>query len=95
MKQIEYVGYSLMIVAYTIFLIKTLNFIVGLIMSISTIFIVLIILKYLSIYNKENYYEPNKSIDQSVGKNAKAKGNLTFKNISQRVDNKSDRQGKK
>ena len=51
MKTIEYVGYSLMIVAYTILLIKNLEFKVGLIVSISTI-IAVFILKYLLINKK-------------------------------------------
>jgi len=95
MKTIEYIGYSLMIVAYTIFLIKNLNFIAGLIISISTIIFVLIIMKYVPKYNKQNDHERNKLIVQSVGNNAKVKGNLTFKDIKQRVDIKSDRQGYK
>lgn len=95
MEIIKYIGYSLMIVAYTILLIENLNVIAGLFISISTIILVLIIMKYVSKYNKQNDHERNESIIQSVGNNAKAKGNLTFKDINQKVEIKSDRQGNK
>ena len=86
MKTIEYVGYSLMIVAYTILLIKNLEFIVGLIVSISTI-IAVFILKYLLINKKDNDFEHKESIiQQSIGNGAKAKGDLSFKDITQDVD---------
>lgn len=85
MKTIEYVGYSLMIVAYTILLIKNLEFIVGLIVSISTI-IAVFILRYLLINKKDNDFEHKESIIQSVGNGAKAEGDLTFEDITQDVD---------
>ena len=95
MKAIEYVGYSLMIVAYTIFLIKNLEFKVGLFISLFTIITVFIVLKCLSANKKENDFEYEESITQSVGNGAKAKGDLTFKDINQRVEIKSNRQGRK
>jgi hypothetical protein len=85
MKTIEYVGYSLMIVAYTILLIKNLELKVGLIVSISTI-IAVFILKYLLINKKENDFEHKESIIQSVGNGARSKGDLTFEGITQDVD---------
>lgn len=85
MKTIGYVGYSLMIVVYTILLIKNLEFKVGLIVSISTI-IAVFTLKYLLINKKDNDFEHKESIIQSVGNGAKAKGDLTFEGITQDVD---------
>ncbi len=85
MKTIEYVGYSLMIVAYTILIIKNLELKVGLIVIISTI-IAGIILKYLVINKKKNDFEQKKSISQSIGNGATAKGNISFKGITQNVD---------
>lgn len=67
----------------------------GFIISISTIIFVLIILKYLSKDKKELEFETKESFNQSVGNNAETKGDLTFRKISQRIDIKSDKYGKK
>ena len=93
MKTIEYVGYSLMIVAYTIFLIKNLEFKVGLIISLSTIIVVFIVLKYLSITMKENDSENEELTDQSfekttqsVGNMATAEGDISYNGIKQIIN---------
>ncbi len=46
-KKISFIGYCLMVVAYTIFLVKTLNIIIGLIISVFTIVGVLFIWRYI------------------------------------------------
>jgi len=88
MKTIEYVGYSLMIVAYTIFLIKNLEFKLGLIISLSTIIAVFIISKYLSTNEKENDFEHTKKITQSVGNDVNVNGDLTYKDINLEIKSK-------
>lgn len=88
MKTIEYVGYSLMIVAYTIFLIKNLEFKLGLIISLSTIIAVFIVSKYLSTNKKENDFEHAKEITQSVGNEPNVNGDLTYKDIKLEIKSK-------
>lgn len=90
MKKIGYVGYSLMIVAYTILLVEILDFKIGLIISISTIIVVLIALKYLSVKK-----EHDGKIVQIVGNDLKTTGDIKIENVNLDVDIKSDRQGNK
>lgn len=87
MKKMQYIGYSLMVIAYTIFLIKNLNVLFGLVISISTIIIVLIILKYFSVNAKEYNTETEEkdSYKQSIGNGAKA-NSIIYKNNKQIIN---------
>ncbi len=82
--RIKIIGYILAIIVYSLALIKTMGYLWGIIISSTTILVVSIFLKF--IFKKDDKINDGKDINQNIGNKAKAKGNISFKNINQKIE---------
>ena len=80
---ISLVGYSLMIITYTLNLIEKYNALIGLLILISTIVIILLLLKYV-LKNKEiNYLREESDSSNEVGTTLKVKNGVLIEDVKQ------------